>query len=73
MSEVPDSSGSVPTLKLLSAYKQEQDEDHPFQTLGPYLPDSKLPQTRLADSEAKDPKYYKLILVKNGKAIGDTI
>lgn len=49
------------------------DEDYPSQTLGPYLPDGKLPQTRLADSEAKAPKYFKLILVKNGKAIGDSI
>lgn len=52
---------------------RKPDEDYPSQTLGPYLPDGKLPQTRLADSEAKDPKFYKLILVKNSKAIGDTI
>ena len=45
----------------------------PISDTGPYLADGKLPQTHLADSEAKDPKYYKLILVKNGKAIGDTI
>jgi hypothetical protein len=27
----------------------------------------------LADSEVRDSKYWKLILVKNGKAVGDTI
>ncbi len=48
-------------------------EDYPSQTLGPYLPDGTLPKTHLADSEVKDPKYYKLILVENGKAVGDTI
>jgi hypothetical protein len=47
------------------------DEDHPSQTLGPYLPDGTLPTTLLPDSEDKDPKYYKLILVENGKAAGD--
>lgn len=52
---------------------RKPDEDYPSQTLGPYLPDGKLPQARLADSDAKDPTYYKPILVKNGKAIGDTI
>jgi hypothetical protein len=51
----------------------EPDEDYPSQTLGPYLPDGKLPARRLADSEIKDPKYYKLILVEDGKAVGDTI
>jgi len=61
-------------VDLLVRYPiRKPDEDYPSQTLGPYLPDGKLPQTRLADSEAKDSKYYKLILVKNGKAIGDTI
>lgn len=52
---------------------RKPDEDYPSQTLGPYLPDGKLPKTHLADSEVKDPKYYKLILVEDGKAVGDTI
>jgi hypothetical protein len=52
---------------------RKPDEDYPFQTLGPYLPDGKLPRTLLTDSEIKDPKYYKLILVEDGKAVGDTI
>jgi len=52
---------------------RKPDEDYPSQTLGPYLPDGTLPKTRLADSEVKDAKYWKLILVENGKAIGDTI
>lgn len=52
---------------------RKPDEDYPSQTLGPYLPDGTLPQTRLADSEVKDAKYWKLILVENGKSVGDTI
>jgi len=52
---------------------RKPDEDYPSQTLGPYLPEGKLPKTRLADTEVKEPKYYKLIFVQNGKAVGDTI
>ena len=48
-------------------------EDYPSQTLGPYLPDKKLPETLLTNSEVKDPKYYKVILVAEGKAIGSAI
>ena len=51
----------------------EPDEDYPSQTLGPYLSHGKLPETRLADSEVKNSKYWKLILVKTGKGFGDTI
>jgi hypothetical protein len=43
---------------------RKPDEDYPSQTLGPYLPDGKLPETGLADSEFKDPKYCELIIVK---------
>jgi hypothetical protein len=52
---------------------RKPEEDYPSQTLGPYLPDGTLPKTRLADSEVKDPKYYKLILVEDEKAVGDSI
>lgn len=52
---------------------RKSNEDYPSQTLGPYLPDGKLPETRLADSEVKDSKYWKLIFVANGKSVGDTI
>jgi hypothetical protein len=52
---------------------RKPDEDYPSQTLGPYLPHGMLPQTRLADSDVKDAKYWKLILVENGKSVGDTI
>jgi hypothetical protein len=49
------------------------DEGYPSQTLGPYFPHGNLPKTRLPDSEVKDSKYWKLILVKNEKRAGDTI
>jgi hypothetical protein len=52
---------------------RKPDEDYPSQTLGPYLPHGKLPEARLADSEVKNSKYWKLILVENGKGVGDTI
>lgn len=52
---------------------RKPDEDYPSQTLGPYMPGGKLPKTRLADSEIKDAKYWKLILVANGQGVGDTI
>jgi len=52
---------------------RKPDEDYPSQTLGPYLPHGKLPETRLAESDVKDSRYWKLILVENGKAVGDTI
>ena len=52
---------------------RKPNEDYPSQTLGPYLPDGKLPKAQVPDSEAMDPKYYKLILVENGKGAGDTI
>ncbi len=48
------------------------DEDYPSQTLGLWPPD-KIPQTRLADSEVKDAKLYRLILVKENKPISDEI
>ncbi len=49
------------------------DEDYPSQTLTLYLPNGRLPSTRLEDSETKDARYYRLVLVTNGKATGDTI
>jgi hypothetical protein len=49
------------------------DEDYPSQTLGPHLPDGKLPKTLLSESDVKEPRYYKIILVANGKALGDSI
>lgn len=48
------------------------DEDYPSQTLGLWPPD-KIPQKRLADSEVKDAKLYRLILVKENKPISDEI
>lgn len=48
------------------------DEDYPSQTLGLWPPD-KIPQTRLADSEVRDAKLYRIILVREDKPIGDEI
>ncbi len=48
------------------------DEDYPSQTIGLWPPD-RIPQTRLADSEAKEAKLYRLILVKENKPISDEI
>lgn len=48
------------------------DEDYPSQTIGLWPPD-KIPQTRLADSEVKDAKLYRLILIKEDKPISDQI
>lgn len=50
----------------------KRDEDYPSQTLGLWPPD-KIPQTRLADTEVKDTKLYRLILVKDNKPISDEI
>jgi hypothetical protein len=47
-------------------------EDYPSQTLGLSSP-HKMPQTRLADSEVKDAKLYRLILVKDNKPTGDAL
>jgi hypothetical protein len=48
------------------------DEDYPSQTLG--VPASaRIPQVRLADSEVKDAKLYRLALVKDSKQVGDAI
>jgi hypothetical protein len=48
------------------------DEDYPSQTLGLWPPE-KIPQSRLADSEVKDAKLYRLILVKENKPVADAI
>lgn len=48
------------------------DQDYPSQTLALWPPD-KIPQSRLADSEVKDAKLYRLILVKENKPITDAI
>jgi hypothetical protein len=47
------------------------DEDYPSQTLG--WPPEKTPQTHLSDSEVKDPKLYRLVLVKDNKPIAGQI
>ena len=48
-------------------------EDYPSQTLG-FWPLDKIPNNRLADSEVKDPKLYKIVLVLNHKPVtNDTI
>jgi hypothetical protein len=48
------------------------DEDYPSQTLG-VPPSARIPQVRLADSEKKDAKLYRLVLVKDTKPVGDAI
>jgi len=49
-------------------------EDYPSQTLGPYWPDRSVPQkARIPDDQVKDAKYFTVILMANGRAIGDTI
>jgi len=48
------------------------EEEYPSQTLGLWPPD-KIPQERLSDSEVKDAKLYRVILVRENKPIGDEI
>jgi hypothetical protein len=48
------------------------DEDYPSQTLGLWPPD-KLPQSVLSDSEVKDAKLFRVILVRENKPISDEI
>jgi len=48
------------------------DEDYPSQTLGLWPPD-KLPQGVLSDSEVKDAKLFRVILVRENKPISDEI
>ena len=48
------------------------DEDYPSQTLGLWPPD-KLPQGVLSDSEVKDAKFYRVILVRDSKPLSDEI
>jgi hypothetical protein len=67
----PCSAFHVDSLARFPVRKPE--EGYPSQTLGPYLPGGKLPETLLADSEVKDAKYYKVILVADGKAISGSI
>ena len=53
---------------------RKPDEDYPSQTLGPYWPDRSVPKKfRMQDDEVKDATYFKVILMANEKAIGDTI
>jgi hypothetical protein len=48
------------------------EEDYPSQNLGLWPPD-KLPQELLSDSEAKDAKLYRVILVRENKPFSDGI
>jgi hypothetical protein len=48
------------------------DEEYPFQTLGFWPPD-KLPKELLSDSEVKDAKLYRVILVRGNKPASDPI
>jgi hypothetical protein len=48
------------------------DEDYPSQTLGLWPPD-KVPQSVLSDSEVKDAKLFRIILVRENKPISDEI
>lgn len=48
------------------------DEDYPSQTLGLWPPD-KLPRSVLSDSEVKDAKLFRVILVRENKPITDEI
>jgi len=53
---------------------RKPDENYPSQTLGPYWPDRTVPKkVRMQDDDVKDAKYFKLILMANETAIGDTI
>lgn len=51
---------------------QKPEEDYPSQTIGLWPPDV-IPQKRLADSEVKNSKLYRLLLVRNNKPISDLI
>ena len=48
------------------------DEDYPSQTLGLWPPD-KLPQGLLSDSAVKDAKFFRVILIRENKPVGDEI
>jgi len=47
-------------------------EDYPSQTIGLWPPD-RIPKRRLADSEVKDSKLYRLLLVRDNKPTSDLI
>lgn len=47
-------------------------EDYPSQTISVWPPD-KVPEKRLVNSELKDAKFYRVVLVENERAVGDTI
>lgn len=47
-------------------------EDYPSQTIGLWPPDE-IPRKRLADSDVKDAKLFRVILVRDNKPIGDAI
>ena len=49
------------------------DEDYPSQTRDSWSPDNRLPHKVLSDSEVKDAKLYRLILVREHKQISDGI
>lgn len=48
------------------------DEDYPSQTIGLWPP-NELPSKRLAESEVKDAKLYRVILLRENKPISDEI
>lgn len=48
------------------------DEDYPSQTIGLWPP-NEIPSKRLADSEVKDAKLYRVILVRENRPISDQI
>lgn len=48
------------------------DEDYPSQTLGLWPPD-KLPEKLLSDSDVRDAKLFRVILVRERKAVSDEI
>jgi hypothetical protein len=48
------------------------EEDYPSQTLSIWPPD-KVPEKQPAESEVKDAKFYRVLLVAKGKLLGDAI
>jgi hypothetical protein len=51
---------------------RKPDEDYPSQTVEIWPPD-KVPKERLADSKVEGAKFWRIVLVTNEKAVGDTI
>lgn len=61
----------VDSLARITIVRPE--EDYPSQTIAGYWPPGRIPSKRLAESVITDAKFYRVVLVRGNKAIGDVI